>query len=862
MATNNAFTFVVTLMTLLVSTQTSSGKLLFILFRFFIFLFQTASLVNNCNGTEIPVPELKGTLSINGSLTVKNVSCVWNLDTPGKVPLSLFLNGKEPVQLHPNDTLEIMNDKGVVSVNLTGDDLKHWGVILSEVSGKAKIRLNISNEDGSRLFHIGYNQESATVDFNYVQSHDYFIPINHMENTGKNGKATFAVTFNLDPKLNPGKLLLVNYRQITMKEKPTYSIEGSTGVKDGSDPVFDLLNDAKTSDSKIIPLKLSFTNFDYSNTRLVLGTEVVDSDCSYYKSLDKTTGKDVLTGPTNPTSGSSLNCVWLIKSDVPLRIDTSQTHKLYGDDDVVEVVDGPQLLKSKILCELNKENLDESEHTLDHSVSTKSQLRVSLVSKYVSDPTGLMKIEVSRATKSQVNPSGTISVTGDQDEPNPIFLFTAAIGQKAVFTADPNLIAGTNLSFFSSYEKNELPFMTVYKGDLVPEKMVSPTSILRISTSDGADSKVKGKFESQKTMDSTAVGDSSSLVLLGIPDGSKVSWLLPRRPSNGSLHLNIPRLVLSNSDKNCIELIKIVDKLPTIFKACYNPKLESVKTRALPRILLNSVYSYVLTYTTGTGTLNGTSLMEATATYVNDGCSLVNRTLLDSGAVVLAPESYPNNYRLNEESVDGVCHSWMALGKPSTFVHVVFDDVDLLGDQKLTIAGPKISPYVSVLNKDAVLANQPDIIAENQTFFQMDSPLKSSYSDLNGISGRGFKVNITSTNCGGAIDADKVTNLTTVGYPVAAAHVSKCIWIVTSSKKNGILNITRTFGKDGGDGELVIYDNDNSRVNRYNESYVKNETFTTSVSSTVITYTPKDPSKPLKALMLNWTVDCKFYLIC
>ena len=798
-------------------------------------------------------------MSIVGNLTItKTVSCVWRLTATGTYPpLSLYLNGKEPVRLHPNDTLEILDERNLTSVSLTGDDLKRWGVIFSNVTKTGTIRLNISADPGSRQFHAGFDRTSSGAVFHFNQPHDYFIPINHIGNSAQNGVLpSYTVTFTLDPTSDPEKLLLVNYRQIL--GTPGIAVEGSSAAENEKSPLFDLLNDVKDSQGKhSVPLKISLSKFDYSNTRLVLGTELVDSSCSYYKRLDSKRPKDVITGPTNPAPGSSLNCVWLLRSDVPLRIDSAETRFLYGDDDIVEVVDGPRLLNNKILCELNKENLDQTEHSFDHSVSNGAQLRVSLVSKYVTNPTGLYKMSVSRATKSRINPTGQIDLSGDDDEPDPIFLYSGKRGQKAVFAAAAdNYLAGSNLSFYASDERSESPFMTVYKGDVMPLRVVSPTSELRISVSDKTPSNVKGSFSSEITLDSTAVGDSSSILVPELRNETTVSWLLPRRSASGSLQLNIPRLILANNEKNCIELQKIADKRTSIFKSCFNPKQTSVATRALPRILLNSLYTYLLTYSTGPTPPKGTSLLEASVTYYNDGgCFLVNRTLSGTETVVFAPESYPNNFRLNEETVDGKCHSWL-FGKPETFLHVVFDDLELLGDQKLTVQAPAVE---LVYDKNNVSDSIPDLVVVNSTFFQMNSPLNPTYPDLNGISGRGFRVNISSTTCGGKVDADKISNLTTNGYPAALSGVSKCVWMVNSTAKNAIINITRSFGKDGGDGNLVIYDNPNSRVNRFNESYVRNETFTTSVASTVIIYTPKDPAKPFKGLMLNWTVDCKLH---
>lgn len=807
--------------------------------------------VSYCNSTNV-IDGDDGTLSIVGNLSVTGeMSCVWTLTGNGTKPaLSLYLNGKEPVHLHPNDTLEILDEKNFTSVNLTGDDLKRWGVILSNVTKAGMIRLNISADPGSRQFHAGFDRVSSGAVFHFNQPHDYFLPINHIGDSAQNGVlSSYSVTFIPNPTSDPDKLLLVNYRQIL--GSPVVSVEGSSAAKDEKTPSFDLLNDEK--DKKGV--KISLSNFDYSNTRLVLGTELVDSSCSYYKRLDSKEAENVITGPANPVLGSSLNCVWLFRSDVPLRIDSGETRFLYGDDDIVEVVDGPRLLNNRILCELNKENLDQTEHSFDHSVSKGTQLRVSLVSKYVTNPTGLYKMRVSRATRSKINPTGQFDLSGD-DEPDPVFLFSGKRGQKAVFVAAENCLAGCNLSFFASDERNESPFMTVYKGDVMPMRVVSPSSQLRISVSEKTQSGVKGSFSSESTLDSTAVGDSSSFLVPGVRNETTVSWLLPGRPGSGSgsLQLTIHRLVLE-SEKNCLELEKMAEKRMSIFKACFNPKQSPIATRALPQILLNSTFSHLLTYSTGPFPANESSLLEASVTYNDGGCSFFNRTLGGSESVIFAPESYPNNFRLNEESVDGKCHSWY-FGRPEALLHVVFDDLQLLGDQKLTVRGPGVEV---VLDKDSVSDSIPDLVVVNSTFFQMNSPLNPTYSDLSDISGRGFRVNISSTTCGGRVDGDKSSNLTTSGYPAALSGVSKCVWMINSTATNAIINITRSFGKDGGDGDLVIFDSPSSRVNRFNESYVRNGTFTTSVSSTLIIYTPKDPTKPVKGLMLNWTVDCMFF---
>ena len=156
------------------------------------------------------------------------------------------------------------------------------------------------------------------------------------------------------------------------------------------------------------------------------------------------------------------------------------------------------------------------------------------------------------------------------------------------------------------------------------------------------------------------------------------------------------------------------------------------------------------------------TLVSASVYYVSNPVCGNKFDLKETGdSVLIEPNAYPNLYPLSSNPSDGLC-KWMANG--ASFIHTVFQEFDLKGQQLLTLASEGFT-----VSYNASRNTPPDdILVPASTMFTFASPLIAPESgksqSLRTQAGKGFQAIVSSVSCGGYVDITKNSSFSTPGY--------------------------------------------------------------------------------------------------
>lgn len=822
--------------------------------------------MTNCDGTSEILSTVSGSISLNATLKVSSETkaCEWYLNSTTPTANNLYLAVLDSISLSDNDKLEILKgDNKTVDTVITGKQLgSKIGVLFTQIAAKnvALIRLTLDTNDTShvRKFDVTFNTNGRW-DIVEKTERTYYIPLNPTAPTAGNPTQTFALSFNT----NLNKALVLEYMLPTGTAPSAPAVSGVTlpAVRGEWDDIIIQSPDPKT------PAVLTLNNFDYSSHRIVISTHLVTKECSGYKSITSGAGTTFNT-PHPIDDGEEIECLWIAYADTKsdrLVVSYDGVKELLSQSDLIEISDGGSEQDST-LAEIRSGNLAVVKNDVSTRVTSKNAVRIHYMSPFVTDATQMVTILVQKATVSRVNPSDTVNLKADDTEKNPIFMTAAPLGQRAGFyLLTTGSVTQATLGFYSSNLLSDKPFMTVPKGRVVPDVIWSPTNILRIGLLDGTTS-VSGKFAATNSSDVTSIGDSDSILLSNLTSGQEVRWLIPGREDNSVFNLAIHKLVLDVPESS-ISIKRIsTEKDPVIFTASFDVKTNSVlNTKAFPEIELAGNYSYLLTYKRGKLTAPDVkSVLEATVSYAPQRlCG--SEYQLDSSknnSLILSPSSYPNNYRLVDPllvtAASGNTCGWKLDATSNGIIHVSFDDLDLKDSQSLSL----LSPLNNTVYKSSSPNSLPDDhLGQNITFIRLDSPLEKTPSNLNSVSGRGFRLRAEAVSCGGMLNIDENGSLVTPGYPNVTS-VTRCIWLIKVSKPEqySVLNFTMDYNLNSTDAKLEIYDNPNTRghLMPLNSNYTVNGTYSSSLDQIIVSYTSVDGKKPLAPLRLNFTVESEF----